>query len=136
MTEEQVALVKQSWKKVAPISATAADLFYGRLFELDPSLREIFPEDMKEQKIKLMQTLAYCVQGLDHLEDIVSDVQALGVRHNAYHVKPEHYATVGAALLWTLEQGLGPDFTSQTKQAWTEVYTILSSTMITAAQAA
>ncbi len=136
MSPEKIALVKVSWKSVAPISATAADLFYGRLFELEPSLRSIFPQEMKEQKIKLMQTIAYCVNGLDNLEEIVPSVQALGIRHNKYDVKPEHYPMVGAALLWTLEQGLGPAFTPETKEAWTEVYTILSSTMIEAAEKA
>jgi hemoglobin-like flavoprotein len=134
MTSDQKALVQTSWKLVSPISSTAADLFYGRLFELDPSLRKLFPEDIKEQKLKLMQTLAYCVHGLDHLDQIVSNVQALGIRHNDYHVKPADYPTVGTALLWTLEQGLGPAFTDETRQAWIEVYTILSGVMIEAAQ--
>ncbi len=134
MTPEQKTLVQSSWKLVSPISSTAADLFYGRLFELDPSLRSLFPDDIHEQKVKLMQMLAYCVHGLDHLDRIVSNVQALGIRHNDYRVKPEHYQTVGAALLWTLEQGLGPAFTDETRQAWIEVYTILSSVMIEAAR--
>lgn len=136
MTESQIALVKSSWRKVTPISAQAADLFYGKLFELDPTLRTLFPNDMKQQKIKLMQMLAYCVQGLDNLEDIVPDVQALGIRHKGYRIEAAHYPTVGAALLWTLEQGLGSDFTPEVKQAWVEVYTILADTMIGAAEQA
>lgn len=133
MTPEKVALVKESWAKVEPIADTAADLFYNRLFELDSSLRPLFPEDMAEQKKKLMQTLAVCVHALDRLEEIVPQVQALGRRHVDYEVKPEHYPTVGAALLWTLGQGLGEGFTPEVEEAWTETYTVLSTTMIEAA---
>ena len=133
VTPEDVSLVQSSWAKVAPISDTAADLFYGKLFELDPSLQELFPEDMTEQKKKLMQTLAVCVNGLSDLGEIVPAVKALGQRHVGYKVKDEHYETVGTALLWTLGQGLGDDFTPETENAWTGVYTVLATTMREAA---
>jgi hemoglobin-like flavoprotein len=129
----QVSLVQNSWTKVGPIAETAADLFYGRLFELDPSLRELFPEEMAEQKKKLMQTLAVCVNGLSDLGEIVPAVQALGKRHVDYNVKPEQYETVGAALLWTLEQGLGEAWNADVAEAWTEVYGVVSITMKEAA---
>ena len=135
MTPQQVDAVQQSFKKVAQIQDAAADLFYGKLFELDPELKELFPDDIVEQKKKLMQTLAVCVNGLNDLGEIVPAVQALGKRHNDYRVKDEHYPTVGAALLWTLEQGLGEDFTPETKSAWTTVYGVLSATMKDAAAA-
>lgn len=134
VTPLEVELVQSSWKKLEPISDTAADLFYGKLFELDESLKVLFPDDMSEQKKKLMQTLAVCVHGLNDLGEIVPAVQALGKRHADYKVKDEHYATVGAALLWTLEQGLQDDFTPETKSAWTNVYGVLSSTMQEAAE--
>lgn len=133
VTPEDVSLVQSSWAKVAPISDTAADLFYGKLFELDPSLKELFPDDMSEQKKKLMQTLAVCVNGLSDLGEIVPAVKALGQRHVGYKVKDEHYETVGTALLWTLGQGLGDDFTPETENAWTGVYTVLATTMKEAA---
>ena len=133
MTPEQVTLVQESWAAVAPIADQAADLFYGRLFELDPSLKALFPEDMAEQKKKLMQTLAVCVNGLTDLGEIVPAVKALGQRHVAYQVEDSQYETVGAALLWTLEQGLGDAFTPDVQDAWVEVYTILSTTMKEAA---
>lgn len=133
VTPEDVSLVQSSWAKVAPISDTAADLFYGKLFELDPSLKELFPEDMTEQKKKLMQTLAVCVNGLSDLGEIVPAVKALGQRHVGYKVRDEHYETVGTALLWTLGQGLGDDFTPETENAWTGVYTVLATTMKEAA---
>lgn len=136
MTPEEIELIQGSWKKVAPIAATAADLFYGKLFEIDPAVKELFPEEMSEQKKKLMQTLAFCVNGLSDLGSIVADVQALGKRHNDYKVEPAHYESVGAALLWTLGQGLGEEFTPELEAAWTKVYGVLSSTMIEAQQAA
>jgi hemoglobin-like flavoprotein len=133
ITPEEVLLVQSSWEKVVPISDTAADLFYGKLFELDPSLKTMFPDEMAEQKKKLMQTLAVCVNGLNDLGEIVPAVKALGQRHVGYQVKDEHYATVGAALLWTLEQGLGGDYTQETANAWTAVYSVLATTMKDAA---
>ena len=133
MTPEQVALVQSSWQKVAPISDTAADLFYGRLFEIAPHVKPLFPEEMSGQKKKLMQTLGFVVAGLRDLDGIVGAVRDLGVRHNDYRVEPEMYADVGSALLWTLGQGLGDDFTTETETAWATAYTLLSSVMIDAA---
>lgn len=133
MTPEQVALVQESWGQVEPIVDQAADLFYNRLFELDPSLRTLFPEDMVEQKKKLMQTLAVCVHGLSDLGEIVPAVRDLGKRHVDYKVQPEQYETVGASLLWTLKQGLGDAFTPEVEAAWTETYVTLAETMKAAA---
>jgi hemoglobin-like flavoprotein len=133
VTAEDVTLVQSSWAKVAPMADTAADLFYGRLFEIDPPLKELFPEDMAAQKKNLMQTLAVCVNGLSDLGEIVPAVKALGQRHVGYKVKDEHYESVGAALLWSLSQGLGDDYTAETAEAWTKVYGVLSSTMKEAA---
>jgi hemoglobin-like flavoprotein len=129
MNPRQKELVQSSFAKVAPIAQQAADLFYTRLFEIDPALRPMFPEDMKEQKIKLMQMLTAAVKGLDNLETLVPVVRQLGARHIGYGVKDDHYATVAAALLWTLERGLGDAFTPETKEAWVVVYGILAKTM-------
>jgi len=133
MTPTQVALVKSSWEKVIPISDKAAVLFYGKLFGLDPSLKPLFKGDMEEQGKKLMRMIGTAVNGLDRLEEIVPAVQELGVRHIAYGVKAEHYDTVGAALLYTLEAGLGDMFTDDVKEAWITVYGILADTMKAAA---
>lgn len=133
MTPAQKTLVQQSFARVAPISEQAAAMFYGRLFELDPQLRPLFRGDMKEQGRKLMQMLAVAVNGLDRLEEIVPAVQALGRRHVGYGVQDSHYDTVGEALLWTLQQGLGEAFTVDTRQAWAEVYGVLAATMRAAA---
>lgn len=134
MTPEQVEMVQSSWDKVKPIQDTAADLFYGKLFELDPELRPIFPEDMTEQKKKLMQMISTAVAGLSKLDEIVPAVQALGRRHVNYKVTPAMYDTVGAALLDTLEKGLGDAWTEPLKEAWVLTYTTLAKTMIDAAE--
>ena len=133
MSPESKKLVQESWKLVEPIADTAAELFYGRLFELDPSLRPMFRGDMKEQGKKLMQMLTVVVRGLDRLDQLVPAVEALGRRHAGYGVRDEHYGTVAAALLWTLEQGLGVAFTAPVKAAWTEAYTLLATVMQRAA---
>lgn len=133
LTENQIELVSNSWDKVIPIAETAADLFYNRLFELDPSLKSLFKGDMKQQGEKLMNMITVAVKALNRLDDVVPAIQNMGRRHVGYKVEPEHYDTVGAALLWTLGQGLGDDFTPEVKEAWTVVYGILATTMIDAA---
>ena len=129
MTPEQITLVQTSFKKVVPIAGTAADLFYDRLFEIAPPVRALFPSDLTEQKVKLMAMLGTAVTNLHQLDTIQPAVKALGERHKGYGVTAEHYAPVGAALLWTLEKGLGPDFTPETKAAWTAAYTVLAGVM-------
>jgi hemoglobin-like flavoprotein len=133
MNLEQVHLVQSSFAQVLPIADVAANLFYTRLFDLDPTLRHLFPSDMQEQKRKLMLTLKFAVNSLSRLDELVPAVQDLGRRHGGSGVKPEHYDTVGAALIWTLEQGLGAAFTPQVKAAWVAVYTLLANTMQQAA---
>ena len=133
MTPAEVNLVKLTWSRVVPIKDTAAGLFYTRLFELDPSVKPLFKGDISEQGSKLMATLNTVVGSLDKLDDVVPVAQKLAVRHVRYGVKPEHYDTVGAALLWTLERGLGAGFTSDVKQAWTSAYATLAGAMKTAA---
>ena len=133
LNQKQIALVQASFAEVVPIADTAAALFYDRLFELDPSLRPLFRGDMKEQGRKLMDMIAVVIVNLPRLTGILTSVRALGARHAAYGVQDEHYDTVGAALLWTLEQGLGEAFTDETRDAWATAYTILASTMKDAA---
>ena len=133
MTPEQIELVKSSWGKVEPIAEQAAELFYGKLFELNSELKSLFKSDMKEQGRKLMVMLNTAVNSLDKLEAIVPAVQEMGRRHVAYGVKDEDYDTVGEALLWTLEQGLGEGFTADVKEAWVDTYKLVATTMKTAA---
>jgi hemoglobin-like flavoprotein len=133
MTPEQIADIQSSFAKVIPISQAAAGLFYQQLFTIAPEVRPLFRSDMTEQGAKLMATLAAVVNGLKTLDAVVPVAQALAVRHVAYGVKPEHYAPVGAALIWTLEQGLKADFTPKVREAWIAAYNTLSGAMIAAA---
>jgi hemoglobin-like flavoprotein len=133
MTPDQVKLVQQSFSKVAPISEQAAVLFYDRLFEVAPSVRVMFPNDMAEQRKKLMATLAVVVNGLTNLEAVLPAASALAKRHVSYGAKPEHYPVVGGALLWTLEKGLGEGWTPELAAAWTAAYGTLSGYMISEA---
>jgi hemoglobin-like flavoprotein len=136
MTPTEVGLIKASWAAVEPIADDAAGLFYGRLFELDPALQRLFRRtDMAAQRKVLMQTLTVVVKSIDRLDQIVPAVQALGRRHAGYGVRAVHYDTVGSALLWTLEQGLGDGFTPEVRAAWTQAYGTLASVMIDAAAA-
>ena len=132
-TPEQITLIKASFAKVVPISETAAALFYARLFELDPSLKPMFPEDLTEQGVKLMKMIGTAVSKLTKLDELVPALEDLAVRHNDYGVEESHYATVGQALIDTLAKGLGDDFTEEARAAWTGVYGLVASTMRRAA---
>lgn len=129
MTPEKIALVRSSWQQVLPIKDTAAQLFYGQLFELDPSLRGMFKGDMVEQGRKLMAIINTAVNSLDNLAPILGAVEEMGRRHVAYGVTEAHYDAVGSALIWTLGKGLGEQFTPAVKDAWVETYTTLASVM-------
>ncbi len=129
LTANDIALVRASFAKVLPIKAAAADLFYSRLFEIAPQLRPMFPKDLKEQKAKLMAMIAAAVGGLHDLDTLVPHVKALGARHSGYGVTVAHYAIVGDALMWTLERGLGDEYTPEVRSAWAKVYGVLAGTM-------
>ena len=133
MTPQQIEVVQSTWALVAPIRDEAAAMFYGKLFEMDPSLSTLFKGDMKEQGRKLMAMITTAVNSLTRLESIVPAVQQLGQRHKGYGVVDAHYATVGGALLWTLEAGLGSAFTPEVKEAWATTYGVLADTMRAAA---
>lgn len=132
LNDYDVSLVQSSWLAVQPIADSSAAIFYDRLFALDPALRALFPEDLSEQKKKLMATLDFAVGALKKPEALMPALRALGMRHVRYGVSAAHYATVGAALLFTLEQGLGGCFTSEVRSAWTRLYSALSTTMLAA----
>ena len=133
LTANDIALVRASFAKVLPIKEVAADLFYNRLFEIAPQLREMFPKDLRQQKAKLMAMIGAAVGGLHDLKTLVPHVKALGARHAGYGVTVAHYAIVGEALMWTLERGLGDAFTQEVRYAWAKVYGILAGTMQTGA---
>ncbi len=137
MRQEQVAVIRETWAQVMPIADTAATLFYDRLFEIDPTVRRLFPANsLPQQRRKLMQTLDQLVQGLDRLEDLVPAIEDLGRRHLRYGVRDSHYDSVGAALLWTLEQGLGMQWSLEAHDAWSSVYALTAGIMQKAAREA
>ena len=134
MTPRQIELVENSWDFVLTNTAEGGVIFYDKLFELDPSLRSLFKDDIKLQSQKLISLITFAVHKLNSLEEIISDVKALGARHRGYQVKPEYYLTVAEALLWTLGKGLGNQWNEELKEAWVTLYTRLSNTMIEAAK--
>jgi hemoglobin-like flavoprotein len=129
MTPHQKMLVRATFAQILPIAETAGAILYARLFELDPSLQQLFTTDIAEQSRKLMQMIAVAVQALDSLETLLPAVRALGQRHAGYGVQDDHYETVAVALLGTLERALGAAFTPEVRQAWATVYWLLADTM-------
>lgn len=129
MTPKQIELVQATWARLVPIKDQAAALFYRTLFDMDPALQSLFKGDMIEQGRKLMAMIGTAVNGLARLDALLPAVRDLGRRHASYGVKEAHYATVGAALLLTLEQGLGDAFTPEVRGAWTTAYMVLATTM-------
>ena len=133
MTKKEIKLVKSSWVHFRNIKPEiVADAFYSKLFLDNPSLRKMFPTDMKGQYEKLIMTFNVVVARLEKLDEWDEDIKAMAVRHKDYGVKPEQYKMVGDALLWTLQQGLGTDWDADTEGAWVKCYTLLSDTMINA----
>ena len=129
MTNDEICLLKSSFQKIGPIAEQASVLFFARLFELDPTLREIFHGDIAAQGRKLLQTLNLAIQGIDRIDTLAPAARQFGRRHAGYHVKQAHYDAVGEALLWTLAKGLGSDFTSETRDAWGKIYWLLAETI-------
>jgi hemoglobin-like flavoprotein len=137
LSVEQKELVQTTWLKVMPIADTAASLFYQRLFELDPNIGRLFRNtNMAAQRLKLLQMLSAAVKGLDAIDTLVPVLDNLGRNHVKYGVKDEHYATVGEALLWTLEAGLGSIYTPKVADAWTATYSLIADVMRRAAREA
>jgi hemoglobin-like flavoprotein len=130
MTPQQIDLVQQTFADVKPIAATAAELFYNRLFTLEPSLRPMFKGDIRQQGRMLVSMIGAAVNGLNNLYTLEPVVRGLGARHAGYGVRDEHCAIVGAALLWTLEQGLGEKFTAEVRDAWAAAYGLLADVMM------
>jgi len=128
-TPADIALVRRTFDLVVPIAGIAADLFYERLFYLAPSLRHMFPADMRDQKRKLMMMIAMAVNGLTDLDTLAPQLMQLGARHAGYGVTDGHYKVVGEALIWTLERGLADQFTPEVERAWVRVYLLLAATM-------
>jgi nitric oxide dioxygenase len=136
VTPTDVVLVQSSFRRIVPIAEQTAALFYARLFELDPELRSLFCGDMQQQGCKLIAMLAKAIALLDQPDALAPTIRALGVRHSGYGVMEKHYATVGAALTWTIQKGLGPEFTPAVAKAWNNIFSFLANIMIEAQRAA
>jgi hemoglobin-like flavoprotein len=136
MNTEQITLVRHSFTLVQPIAAEAAALFYAHLFKADPSLKSLFKSDMKRQGEQLMNMIAAAVQILDRPPTLMPVLRSLGARHLNYGVRDEHYASVGTALIQTLQDGLGAQFTPEVRAAWIAMYRVVSHTMMQAAHEA
>lgn len=132
MTHQQIRLVQQSWKNVLPVAKQAGLLFYAKLFEAAPGVRHLFKEDITDQANKLVQILGYVVSKLEDMEELVPQVQQLGVRHNSYGAQPFHYEVVGQCLIATLKEGLGNTWTAEVQDAWITAYNTLKNVMIVA----
>ena len=133
MNPRQIELVQESFARVLPIADLAAAMFYNRLFEAAPKLKPLFKGDMQHQGKRLMSMIGVAVRKLNDLPGLAPALHDLGRRHAGYGVKPEDYARVGSALLWTLEQGLGAAFSDEVRRAWTVVYGVLADSMVSAA---
>ncbi len=134
MTPTDLQIVRDTWTKVLPIADQAAVLFYDRLFNIAPDVKPLFAgTDMAAQRGKLLAALSLAVQKLSDTDALVPVLEELGRGHVGYGVKDEHYDAVGSALLWTLEKGLGADFTEEARAAWAGVYGLVSTTMRRAA---
>lgn len=134
MTSAEIALIENSWDYIILNMEEAGELFYSRLFEIKPELSSLFKGDIRNQSRKLTSMITFLVQKLNTLDEVKKDIVALALRHNNYNVKPEYYHSVGAALLWTLEEGLGTQWTDELKSAWMNLYVALSNMMIQASQ--
>ena len=135
MTPEQKDILRNTWKRVAPIADHAAMLFYDRLFKIDPGTRVLFARTaMREQRRKLMQSLGLVIDGIDELDRLLPAIEELGRRHASYGLTNAHYFSVGSALLWTLEQGLGDAWTPEVADAWSSVYALVGTTMLEASK--
>ncbi len=132
MTRNEADIVQSTWRAVLPVGDTFAELFYGRLFAVDPDLRRLFRGDMIEQGRNLTAMLSVAAANVGKPERIMVALRQLGRRHVAYGVKPQDFQTVEDALLFALEHALIDVFTPEVKAAWQAAYTLLSSTMLEA----
>ncbi|MBA4848803.1 globin domain-containing protein [Emticicia sp. BO119] len=133
MTNEQVRMIKSTWRSLQGVDPTLlGDVFYSRLFLKEPSLRKMFQVPKEVQAKKLIDMLDLIVSRLDRLDEVSEDIRQLAERHIGYGVKPKHYEDVGKALLWTISKGLGKDWNKEVETAWTACYALLTGAMLDA----
>ena len=129
LTPAHVVELRRTWHVLLPMGDEVAQLFYERLFEIDPSLRTLFQSDPVVRRRKLMDALEFIVTHVDRPDDLLPMLGALGQRHVGYGVRPEHYAVAGEALLWTLDEGVGVLRTAEAREAWVAAYELIAGAM-------
>jgi len=130
MTLQQKQLVRESFPAIREVAGPLSLLFYGRVFELDPSLRPMFRQDIVLQGRKLMDMLTAVVDNLENLDGLEPVFRAMGQRHAGYGVLPQHYPTVERALIWALGQALESDFDPELRSAWLSVINHIGTVML------
>ncbi|MFI5584980.1 globin domain-containing protein [Amycolatopsis sp. NPDC051758] len=130
-----VQLIRDSWAKAEPYIADISQFFYGMLFTLAPTTRDFFPINMEIQRGRLVRALVHIVQMVDRPDDLAPFLQQLGRDHRKFGVVPRHYEAVGTALLASLKNHLGREWTPQVERAWAEAFTIAARAMQDAAAA-
>ncbi|MEO6286004.1 MAG: globin domain-containing protein [Dyadobacter sp.] len=131
MTQQQVRLVKHTWKLLREVNPILlGDVFYGRLFFMYPFLRPLFKGPMDAQYRKFFDMLSLIVARIDLPDTLGQEIAALAQSHKGYGVQPSHYEDVKAALLWTLEVGLGNDWNDEVGKAWEACYNGLAHLML------
>lgn len=133
MSPHQKYLIRKSFAQLEGYGNVVALAFYRRLFELDPALKPLFKSDIQEQAGKLMEMLGSLISHLERSALLESELRQMGQRHLEYGVLPEHYETVGRALLEMLAETLRGDFTSEVREAWTTLYGAVAETMLAGA---
>lgn len=130
MKEEQIKVLRKSWSQVTPLGDAAAELFYDRLFKIDPGAQSLFGgTNFSQQYRNLLQAINYVVQNVDKVDVLMPVLSGLGQRHATYGVRDEHYDSVGEALIWTLEQGLGDQWSAEVRDVWCDAYNTVSTVM-------
>jgi len=130
VNSDAARLILVSWHQISTRRELMAVMFYGRLFELEPGLRELFRDtDFHQQRAKFIAMLDLLVRCADQPDDLIREAAQLGRRHAMLNLSSRNYEVVGEALLWTLDRSLGLDFTPATRAAWTELYALVASVM-------
>jgi hemoglobin-like flavoprotein len=129
MTPTQRRLVRQTVGSLRDQAGPVSLLFYGRLFELDPSARRLFHNDLELQGRKVIETLNWMAESLDRFDSMTARLAELGRQHAGYGVRPDQYESVTAALLWAISQALGPDFDAATRDSWKLALSAVSEAM-------
>lgn len=130
-----VRLVRESFAVVEPRAEEVAQFFYGMLFSIEPSAREMFPANMQVQRSRLLRALVHVVQMVDRPDDLVPFLQQLGRDHRKFGVVSTHYEAVGMALISSVKKFAGDAWTDEVERAWAEAYTIMARSMLDAAAA-